>query len=78
MTGPEVVHEATRVLETISSLTDLKLNLASHDFGGIAIDNHGVPLPDSTLEACKAADAILMGELLLVRYKVSAEADGWS
>lgn len=51
-----------RVLELISARRPtLSLKLASHDFGGIAIDNHQVPLPDSTLDACKSADAILLG-----------------
>jgi 3-isopropylmalate dehydrogenase len=31
-----------------------------HDLGGIAIDNHGVALPESTLNACKVADAVLL------------------
>lgn len=60
--GPEVVNQATRVLETLLAKTpELELELAEHDFGGIAIDNHGEPLPQSTLDACLAADAILMG-----------------
>jgi isocitrate/isopropylmalate dehydrogenase len=60
--GPEVVNQATRVLQTLLAKTpELKLELAEHDFGGIAIDNHGEPLPKSTLDACLAADAILMG-----------------
>jgi isocitrate/isopropylmalate dehydrogenase len=64
------------VLETLSSLTDLKLNLASHDFGGIAIDNHGVPLPDSTLEACKSADAILLGKFLSLTLSAETDHEG--
>jgi isocitrate/isopropylmalate dehydrogenase len=59
--GPEVVAQAVRVLETIVKHSSLQIELQSHDFGGIAIDNHGVPLPDSTLNACKSADAVLMG-----------------
>lgn len=61
--GPEVVGQALRVLETVAaSLPDTKLQIERHDFGGIAIDKHGEPLPGSTLAACKSADAILMGE----------------
>ena len=63
--GPEVVAEASKVLEVISaSSKDVELKLETHDFGGNAIDNHGVPLPDSTLKACQEADAILMGKIL--------------
>lgn len=60
-TGPEVVGQATRVLQTLVAKTDLEITLEEHDFGGIAIDNHGEPLPQSTLDACLSADAILMG-----------------
>jgi hypothetical protein len=60
--GPEVTGEAVRVLQAISAKTDLELNIESHHFGGAGIDNHGVPLPDSTLDACKSADAVLLGQ----------------
>lgn len=61
-TGPEVTAEAVKVLQTVASKSgDVTFNIQSHDFGGIAIDNHGNPLPDSTLEACRKSDAILLG-----------------
>ena len=60
--GPEVVTEAVKVLEAVSaSLSDVELKLETHDFGGCSIDKHGIPLTDSTLQACQEADAILMG-----------------
>ncbi|TCD69239.1 3-isopropylmalate dehydrogenase [Steccherinum ochraceum] len=62
--GPEVIAEATKVLELVAaSSKDIDLKLETHDFGGCAIDNHAVPLPDSTLKACQEADAILMGSI---------------
>ncbi|KAG9002053.1 3-isopropylmalate dehydrogenase [Tulasnella sp. JGI-2019a] len=62
--GPEVVAQALRVLKVVAaSVSDVTLNIESYDFGGIAIDNHGVPLPASTLDACSSADAILMGSV---------------
>jgi 3-isopropylmalate dehydrogenase len=59
-----VTNQATRILTLLSSSPhiDLDLELESHDFGGIAIDNFGVPLPDGTLNACRKADAVLLGE----------------
>lgn len=61
-TGPEVTAEAVKVLKTVASKSGgVQFNIESHDFGGIAIDNHGNPLPDSTLEACRKSDAILLG-----------------
>ncbi|KAG8721902.1 3-isopropylmalate dehydrogenase [Ceratobasidium sp. 395] len=62
--GPEVIEQAIRVLDTVSaSSSGVKFNLTSHDFGGCAIDRHGDPLPDATLQACKSADAVLMGSV---------------
>lgn len=60
--GPEVVQQAIRILETLNTAsTEFELKLTSHDFGGCAIDSTGEALPDSTLNACQEADAILMG-----------------
>lgn len=60
--GPDVVAQAVRILEVVSAASpDIELKLEERLFGGCAIDATGVPLPDSTLQACKEADAILMG-----------------
>lgn len=60
--GPEVVAEAVKVLEAIfSESSEVELKLETHLFGGCAIDQLGEALPASTLQACKEADAILMG-----------------
>ena len=59
--GPEVAAEAVKCLKLLSDHQGLGFAFEDHDFGGIAIDNHGHPLPDSTLAACREADAILMG-----------------
>ena len=59
--GPEVTREARLCLELLSDRCDLGFTFEEHDFGGAAIEKHGVPLPASTLEACKKADAVLLG-----------------
>lgn len=62
-TGPEVVGEAVRVLETINSVaSDVELKLTEQPFAGRAVDALGEALPDSTLQACREADAILLGK----------------
>lgn len=61
--GPEVMDVALSVLEHVASKRALTLDYSTHDVGGIAIDNHGVALPDSTLDACRAVDAILFGSV---------------
>lgn len=59
--GPEVTAEARRVLETASQRFELGLTFEEADMGGVAIDNAGSPLPDSTLAACRSADAVFLG-----------------
>lgn len=59
--GPEVVEVAFDCLVAISDRYDLGLTFHYRDFGGIAIDRHGDPLPAVTLDACRQADAILLG-----------------
>ena len=59
--GPEVTAEAVACLQQLSTERDLGLRFAEHDFGGVAIDKHGHPLPEATLEACRNADAVLLG-----------------
>lgn len=59
--GPEILNGSLEILQQLSKEFHFEYELESHDFGGIAIDNHGKPLPDSTLNACKNADAILLG-----------------
>jgi 3-isopropylmalate dehydrogenase len=53
--GPEVSAVATRVLDALG------IPHTEHPFGGGAIRSHGTPLPDETLAACRAADAVLLG-----------------
>lgn len=59
--GPEIVNGTLEILEKLSNSYNFDYQLEIHDFGGIAIDNHGSPLPDNTLSACERADAILLG-----------------
>ncbi|OYY90901.1 MAG: 3-isopropylmalate dehydrogenase [Sphingomonas sp. 28-66-16] len=61
--GPEVTREAVACLTLLASGSGLDLAFAEHDFGGVAIDRHGDPLPEATLAAARAADAILMGAI---------------
>jgi len=53
--GPEVADEAIRVLDALG------IEHSEHAFGGNAILGQGTPLPDDTLAACRAADAVLLG-----------------
>ncbi len=61
--GPEVMSAALRVLEHVAKQEGFALSYQIADVGGAGIDNHGKALPDSTLELCQSADAILFGSV---------------
>jgi 3-isopropylmalate dehydrogenase len=71
--GPEVSSEAVKCLALLSDHCGLDFTFEEHDFGGAAIDAHGVPLPDATLAACQDADAILLGAVGGPRWDKSVE-----
>ncbi len=56
--GPEVTHEARRVLEALALPG---LTFESAPVGGAAYKAVGHPLPDATLDLARRADAILFG-----------------
>ena len=58
--GPEIVAQATRVLQALAS-DGLKIELEAAPFGGAGYDAHGDPLPTSTLRLAQQADAVLCG-----------------
>lgn len=59
--GPEIVAQAKLVLEALATKFGHEFTFASHLIGGIAIDETGDPLPQPTIDACRGADAILLG-----------------
>ena len=61
--GPEIMAQAIKVLDATQQKYGFKLNYHQYDIGGIAIDNHGKALPESTLAGCEQADAILFGSV---------------
>jgi 3-isopropylmalate dehydrogenase len=61
--GPEVIGEAVPVLEAIARRFGHEFALSAAPFGGVAIDQHGDPLPAATLATCLASHAILLGAI---------------
>lgn len=59
--GPEIVDEAVKVLDKTAEKFNFTVTYDEADLGGIAIDHTGAPLPDVTVEKCKAADSVLLG-----------------
>jgi 3-isopropylmalate dehydrogenase len=54
--GREIVAAARRVLEALG-----EFEFEERPMGGCSIDAHGTALTDEVLEACRAADAVLLG-----------------
>ncbi|QKJ48850.1 3-isopropylmalate dehydrogenase [Proteus vulgaris] len=61
--GLEVMAQAQKVMKAVSERFSLNITTKEYDIGGIAIDNHGTPLPADTLAGCEQADAILFGSV---------------
>ncbi len=59
--GPEVVAEARRLVDAVAADHDLAITWEDHTVGGAAIDAVGTSLPEGVLDACQAADAVLLG-----------------
>ena len=59
--GPEVVAEGVKVLRAVAEQYGHAFAFEEHLMGGCAIDAYGAALTDETLEACRAADAVLLG-----------------
>jgi 3-isopropylmalate dehydrogenase len=59
--GPEVVAEAQKVLERVAKRFGHTFTFSTHLIGGAAIDATGGSLPRTTVDACQASDAVLLG-----------------
>jgi 3-isopropylmalate dehydrogenase len=59
--GPEVIEQAGLVLEAVAADSGHTFNFEEQPIGGTAIDQTGDPLPQSSMEACRSADAVLLG-----------------
>ena len=59
--GPEVVVQAVKVLRAVEKRFGATFTTEEALMGGAAIDATGDPLPQATIDACKKADAVLLG-----------------
>ncbi|MDH3778534.1 MAG: isocitrate/isopropylmalate family dehydrogenase, partial [Gammaproteobacteria bacterium] len=59
--GPDVTTSAREVLDAVAKQYGHTLTYKEALIGGAAIDATGDPLPAATVEACEAADAVLLG-----------------
>jgi 3-isopropylmalate dehydrogenase len=61
--GPEIIDQAIKVVTAVGNKFNHKFTFFNGLVGAIAIDKTGNPLPDETLELCKASDAVLFGAI---------------
>ncbi|MCG8594728.1 MAG: 3-isopropylmalate dehydrogenase [Kiloniellales bacterium] len=59
--GPEVMAQVARVAEWFDRKRAIGFDLEEDLVGGAAIDAHGTPLADATMDKALAADAVLLG-----------------
>jgi len=61
--GPEVVAEASRVLDVLRRDHGLDVETQSDYVGGAALDHYGVPLSEETLQRARGSTVALMGSV---------------
>ncbi|HKL20787.1 MAG TPA: isocitrate/isopropylmalate family dehydrogenase, partial [Tichowtungia sp.] len=59
--GPEVIDESVKLLQAISERSDFSFETTEALAGGAAIDAENDPMPQKTIDTCKASDAVLLG-----------------
>lgn len=59
--GPEIIADAREVLEKTAEKLGHYFEFIEYDAGGSAIDKHGVPMPQETIDGCLASDSVLLG-----------------
>ena len=66
--GVEVTREAVACLKAIAKKFGHEFEFNEQLIGGAALDKTGAPLPDDTLRACLASDAVLLGAVGAPQY----------
>jgi len=67
--GPEIISEAVKLLRALQANAGLAIEFEEALVGGAAYDKFGTPLPQSTLDLCRAADAVLLGAVGAPKYE---------
>ena len=74
--GPEIMAAGLEVLEKVASKIGFDYDIDAKPFGGAGIDAEGHPLPKSTLDAAKSADAILLAAIGGPKLNTGTERGG--
>jgi 3-isopropylmalate dehydrogenase len=68
--GPEITLEAKKVINKISSIFNLNIEIEEALFGGVAVDKLDSPYPEETKIKVKESDAVLLGAVGGIKYDV--------
>ncbi len=58
--GPEISRISIKILKKLSQKYAFEIDIKEEYFGGIAYEKYKEPAPKSTLDQCKASDAVLL------------------
>ena len=58
--GPEIIAEGVKALDAVGKKYGVAFDYEEALIGGVAIDAVGNPLPEETLDAARASDAVLL------------------
>lgn len=72
--GPEITAQSVKVLKALAEAFDHDFLFEEASVGAGAIDLHGTPLPEATLELCRNADAVLFGAIGDPKYDQDPDA----
>jgi 3-isopropylmalate dehydrogenase len=59
--GPEITDQALLALDAVGARFGHNFKYEFLLGGGAALDVHGIPLPDETVEVCRGSDAVFLG-----------------
>lgn len=59
--GPDIVDQATKLLDVVGEKYGHTFKYTEVLAGGAAIDATGQPLPQETIDVCKASDSVILG-----------------
>jgi 3-isopropylmalate dehydrogenase len=71
--GPEVLAEASRVLDALRKNHGLDVTTSTDYLGGAALDHYGVPLADETLHKARQSTLVIMGSVGGPQWNVAYE-----
>ena len=69
--GPEITTATVKVLEHASARFGFGLHFEEHTIGQSSLARRGTTFPPEVLEACRAADGILLGPVSHADYPSS-------